>query len=143
MSASAVDDGNRSMMALDSSVPSFIRDNIALLIQGAAGIEESDVGGRSKGVDQHFLDELERVNVKKELKQDAACAICTNEFHQDPHPLVVRLPCNEKHLFDMDCIGPWLKFNRTCPMCRKDVTVKERVVLEDSEEEEEDWELYG
>jgi len=55
----------------------------------------------SKGVDNLFLDTLERVNVKS-LKQDDACPICTNDYKSDPYPLVVELPCNRKHRFDLD-----------------------------------------
>lgn len=116
--------------------------NIEALLSNMISSIDNYAGEKQEGVDQGFLDGLERVNVKK-LKDDSACPICTNEYHQDPHPLVVELPCNSKHIFDLDCIGPWLKFNKTCPMCRKDVTKKEQVILVDSEKEEEDWEMYG
>lgn len=97
----------------------------------------------NKGVDDSFLDTLERVNVKT-LKDDDTCPICTNEYKNDDHPLVVELPCNSKHRFDLECIGPWLKLNKTCPLCRTDVTIKKnKVEIIDSEEEDEDWQMYG
>lgn len=97
----------------------------------------------TQGVDDSFLDTLERVPLK-EIKESETCPICTNDYHSDPYPLIVRLPCNDKHFFDLDCIGPWLKLNKTCPLCRTDVTKKkEREILVDSEEEEEGWDMYG
>ncbi|OWB61347.1 hypothetical protein B5S29_g2236 [[Candida] boidinii] len=110
------------------------------------GFEEAfqlgDASGESKGVSEEFLDQLERVDVKK-LKADDTCPICTNEFLSDKYPLVVRLPCDHKHCYDLDCIGPWLKMNKTCPMCRSEVTKKKVVIPVDSEEEEEGWDMYG
>ena len=42
----------------------------------------------------------------------------------DPYPLVVRLPCHKDHIFDLECITPWLKVNSTCPMDRIEMTKK-------------------
>lgn len=71
-----------------------------------------------EGVPDSFLAELDRVP-KKSLKKDDSCPICSNTFLDDPHPLVVRLPCHKDHIFDLDCITPWLKLNPTCPMDRQ------------------------
>lgn len=107
------------------------------------GIITMDGNLEDKGVDDSFMDTLERVNIKT-LKDDDTCPICTNEYKRDKHPLVVELPCNSKHRFDLECIGPWLKLNKTCPLCRIDVTIrKNKVELVDSEEEEDGWEMYG
>ncbi|KAG0683005.1 hypothetical protein C6P40_000628 [Pichia californica] len=107
------------------------------------GIITMDGNLEDKGVDDSFMDTLERVNIKT-LKDDDTCPICTNEYKSDKHPLVVELPCNSKHRFDLECIGPWLKLNKTCPLCRIDVTIrKNKVELVDSEEEEDGWEMYG
>ncbi|KAL9100039.1 MAG: hypothetical protein Q9163_004532 [Psora crenata] len=43
------------------------------------------------------------------------------DFIDDEYPLVVRLPCNKNHMFDLECIAPWLKLNATCPLDRKDL----------------------
>ncbi len=40
---------------------------------------------------------------------------------KDPYPLVVRLPCHKSHMFDLECIGPWLRLHSTCPLDRKDL----------------------
>lgn len=119
------------------NVESVLQDMVSAIdvLAGAKGEAKG-------GVDDAFLDGLERVDLKK-LELHAACPICTNEYHQDPHPLVVELPCSGNHVFDLECIGPWLKTNKTCPMCRADVTQRKREVLVDSEDEEDDWEMYG
>ncbi|CAN3365146.1 hypothetical protein DICA1_F29756 [Diutina catenulata] len=106
----------------------------------------------TRGVDEDFLASLPRVDHLKLTPEDDQCPICTAKFTDDPHPLVVRLPCSLKngkkdHIFDLDCIGPWLKVNATCPLCRFEVLDTEKLrrekleaelkELEDSEEEEE------
>lgn len=108
------------------------------------GIVTLDEDKKTEGIDDSFLDTLQRVNVKK-LKDDDTCPICTNEYKSDSHPLVVELPCNSKHRFDLECIGPWLKLNKTCPLCRVDVTKRKKEIMKyvDSEEEEEGWDMYG
>ena len=59
----------------------------------------------------------------------------------DEYPLVVRLPCHKDHIFDLDCIGPWLKMNPTCPMDRKDFLHKKTPpppLVDDDDEEYDD-----
>ncbi|KAK3175163.1 hypothetical protein OEA41_002409 [Lepraria neglecta] len=91
-----------------------------------------------KGVSQGFLDELERVP-NKILKPSMDCPICGNPFLEDEYPLVVRLPCNKNHIFDLECIAPWLKLHATCPLDRKDL-VKEKAPPPPPKDEEEDGE---
>lgn len=104
------------------------------------------LGSKSHGVPEEFIDSLERVRLQDLHHLRGApdlCPICTSEFLLDPHPLVVALP-NCKHVYDMDCIRPWLQANNTCPMCRVDVLAKRKIDLPpDDEEEEADWEMYG
>lgn len=106
-----------------------------------------------KGVDEEYIANLERVNIKK-VKKDADCPICGNEFVEDPHPLLVRLPCHTSHVFDLECIRPWLLLNGTCPLDRADLAQRERDIkkkrLEEIkknaalDDEEEEWDgLYG
>lgn len=118
------------------------------------------------GVSQEFLDSLPRVKVNDlENKDTADCSICTNRFIDDDYPLVVRLPCDAQtvvsgkkakgHIFDLECIAPWLKVSPTCPLCRFDVLkadkrrrekLKEELKKaqeEDEEEEDDDWDVYG
>lgn len=78
---------------------------------------------------------------KKQLKEDQCCPICSNPFLEDKYPLVVRLPCHKDHIFDMECIRPWLKLNTTCPMDRKDLQKKKeppKALPKDDDEEEYD-----
>jgi hypothetical protein len=93
------------------------------------------------GVPQSYLDSLDRVP-KKALKKTDTCPICGEAFLDDPYPLVVELPCHKTHRFDLDCVGPWLRLNGTCPLDRKDLTKKKEVIKakDDHEEDEEDYE---
>lgn len=111
------------------------------------------------GVLEEFLDNLERVDVSS-LPEGSDCPICTNKFTDNEYPLLVKLPCDvqlglkKQHIFDMDCIAPWLKVHPTCPMCRFNVKDAEKLrrkkleeelarAREDEEDEEEDWDIYG
>ncbi|KAI0189652.1 hypothetical protein F4808DRAFT_34128 [Astrocystis sublimbata] len=101
---------------------------------------------RISGVDQLYLDTLDRVSRKQlQSKHDDACPICAEKFLDDPHPLVVELPCHGSHRFDLECVGPWLRSKGTCPMCRKDLTKKKTIEIpKDDDEEDEDVDgLYG
>lgn len=117
-----------------------------------------------EGVDDDFLDKLERVDVSS-LPELAECPICTSKYSDNEYPLIVKLPCRvqndskKEHIFDLDCIAPWLKLHSTCPLCRFDVKnvaqtrkkrleevtrlVREELNEGEEEEEEENWELYG
>jgi hypothetical protein len=105
-----------------------------------------------EGVDEEYIDGLERVSIKK-VKKEADCPICGNPFVEDPHPLLVRLPCHPTHIFDLECVRPWLRLKGTCPLDRKDLAKRERdrkKLFEDikknaaPEDDEEEWDgLYG
>lgn len=107
-----------------------------------------------KGVDEEYIAQLERVSIKK-MKKDSDCPICGNEFASDTHPLLVRLPCHETHIFDLECIRPWLLLNGTCPLDRVDLAQRERdrkkkqldeikKNAKPEDEEEEEWDgMYG
>lgn len=47
--------------------------------------------------------------------QDDKCAICLGDYEQDEE--VKNMPCG--HLFHSECLGRWLKINRTCPICKQ------------------------
>lgn len=99
---------------------------------------------RSKGVPEGWTDGLERV-ARSVLKKGDICAICNSAFLDDPYPLVVRLPCHEMHVFDLECIGIWLRLHSTCPLDRTDLLKKkEPPVPPPVEDEEEEWDdNYG
>lgn len=69
--------------------------------------------------------DLDRIP-RSALKPSQSCPICSNAFLDDPYPLVVRLPCHHTHLFDMECIRPWLRLRGTCPLDRTDFGKKQR-----------------
>ncbi|KAI1185188.1 hypothetical protein F5B17DRAFT_45827 [Nemania serpens] len=109
---------------------------------------EADIGhppDHIAGVDQAYLDSLDRVSRKKlQSNPEGACPICAEKFLDDPYPLVVELPCHGSHAFDLECVGPWLLSKGTCPMCRKDLTKKKTVEIPKDEDEDEDVDgLYG
>ncbi|KAI9859177.1 MAG: hypothetical protein M1824_003863 [Vezdaea acicularis] len=86
---------------------------------------------------------LERIP-KKSLKPKDSCPICGNPFLDDKYPLVVRLPCHRSHIFDLECITPWLKLHPTCPLDRKDLLEKEKANREEvrkavENDDEEEW----
>ncbi len=60
---------------------------------------------------------------------------------KDKYPLVVRLPCHRSHIFDLECITPWLKLHTTCPLDRKDL-IKEKEVPESKKAEDDDEEEW-
>jgi len=90
------------------------------------------------GVPQSYLDSLDRVP-KKALKKTDICPICAEAFLDDPYPLVVQLPCHPTHRFDLDCVGPWLRLQGTCPLDRKDLMKKKEVFKPEKDEPEEDY----
>lgn len=72
--------------------------------------------------DTTALDRIPRAS----LKPSQTCPICNTSFLEDPYPLVVRLPCHPTHLFDLECVRPWLRLRGTCPLDRTDFGKKER-----------------
>ncbi|KAM0252877.1 hypothetical protein ACHAQJ_007507 [Trichoderma viride] len=93
---------------------------------------------RLHGASQEFVDMLERVNRKKLDKEDD-CAICKVPYLEDEYCLVVELPCQGKHRFDLECVGPWLRSKGTCPMCRDEMGKRKEIpIVEDDEEEDGD-----
>jgi hypothetical protein len=94
------------------------------------------------GVPQSYLDELERVP-KKQLKKSDVCPICAEKFLDDEYPLVVQLPCHKTHRFDLECVGPWLRLQGTCPLDRKDLRKKKEVPKVEKGDEEDYDEMFA
>ena len=106
---------------------------------------ESDIANppeQIQGVSQDYVDGLDRVSRKK-IKEVETCPICAERYLDDPYCLVVELPCHHSHRFDLECVGPWLLSKGTCPLCRKDLTKKKEVVIEDDEENEDPDGMYA
>ena len=59
---------------------------------------------------------------------------------------MVRLPCHDRHVFDLECVGPWLRVNGTCPLDRKVLgggAKKKKVEVVDEEEDGEYDDYYA
>jgi hypothetical protein len=81
---------------------------------------------------------------KKALKATDTCPICGECFLDDKFPLVVQLPCHKTHRFDLECVGPWLRLQGTCPLDRKKLLKKKEVPKPAEDEEEDDYdEMYA
>jgi hypothetical protein len=116
---------------------------------------------RVEGVPDAFLEGLERVG-RGRLRDGDKCPICAERFLDgacfllqsgyladgwltkvwtDKFPLVVCLPCDDRHWFDYECIRPWLKLNPTCPLDRKDLVKKKEPppVVDDDEGDPDDY----
>lgn len=133
-------------------------DGSALASDLMDSLQDAAEPGPHKGISDEYLDSLDRVDISQ-LEKDAECPICTNRFVDDKYPLIVKLPCtgisnsmkkSRGHVFDMDCIGPWLKMNSTCPLCRFDLlelNKKRKQKLEEElrqlEDDEEEWDDYA
>ncbi|KAI9054360.1 hypothetical protein LZ554_001523 [Drepanopeziza brunnea f. sp. 'monogermtubi'] len=112
------------------------------VLEGLIATLQADIEApprKSPGVPQSYLDELDRVP-KKALRAGDVCPICNEEFLDDAFPLVVQLPCHASHRFDLECVGPWLRLQGTCPLDRKEMLKKKEVVkVVEEEQEEEDY----
>ncbi|KAI8977594.1 hypothetical protein BDF20DRAFT_913909 [Mycotypha africana] len=86
---------------------------------------------------KRFIDTLPNLN-KNTLDKEESCIICKENLRSSDHT-VTQLPCG--HLFDLECIVPWLQLHHTCPMCRHKFETEEQV-KEEEEEEQRSW-MYG
>ncbi|XHG08370.1 hypothetical protein AWENTII_011475 [Aspergillus wentii] len=112
-------------------------------------LRDADMPPREvEGVSEEFCDVLDRVP-RSSLKPDQSCPICNNPFLEDEYPLVVQLPCHPTHLFDLECVRPWLRLRGNCPLDRTDFAKQEREKAEARkkkpvEDDEEEWDgMYG
>ncbi|KAF9888693.1 hypothetical protein FE257_008451 [Aspergillus nanangensis] len=126
-------------IARDSDSDSNVLTEMIQTLLTAADTPPKDV----EGVTEEFCDVLDRVP-RSALKPDQTCPICSNVFLDDQYPLVVRLPCHPTHLFDMECVRPWLRLRGTCPLDRRDFAKEEREKAEARkkkpvEDDEEEW----
>lgn len=111
-----------------------LMDNLVQSLMASADDPPTQV----EGVSDEFIAALDRVD-KKELTESMSCPICANPFLDDKYPLVVRLPCHTDHMFDLECIQPWLKLNPTCPLDRQSMKEKKVEVVKSDEDEEAEY----
>ena len=60
---------------------------------------------------------------KVKFSAHADCAVCLMTFEEGD--IVSPLPRDIKHFFHHHCIQDWLKKNPICPLCKKEVTLKQ------------------
>lgn len=51
-----------------------------------------------------------------ELNSEEICTICIEEFNENDN--IIRLPCDQRHLFHASCIGAWIETKTNCPICK-------------------------
>ncbi|KAJ5173240.1 hypothetical protein N7492_005833 [Penicillium capsulatum] len=131
----------------DGEDPAHSEDLLTRMIQTL--LSEADTPPREvEGVSEEYCDMLDRVP-KSALDDSQICPICNNPFLEDEYPLVVGLPCHPTHLFDLDCVRPWLRLRGTCPLDRTDFAKQLRDKAEErkklvEEDDEEEWDgMYG
>jgi len=61
-------------------------------------------------------------------QEDASCAICLSEYEKGDELRFLRC----EHHFHSTCIVQWLKKNKSCPFCKKDIDEKEQAEKEKS-----------
>ena len=73
-----------------------------------------------------IIEKLERKVLKPELlaklrQNESQCAICMEEYIIND--TIMDLPCN--HMYHDLCIMKWLMLKRICPLCKKELKIKE------------------
>ena len=59
------------------------------------------------------------------LEEHSSCTVCMSAYEEKE--ILRTLPC--LHSFHRDCIDPWLKQNKTCPMCKMPIDADINVLL--------------
>ena len=52
-------------------------------------------------------------------KQVSECIICLTDFENEE--TIIKLSCNETHIFHEECLKGWVQTNYTCPLCREPI----------------------
>lgn len=65
-------------------------------------------------------DNIEQYITKNDDGEKDVCSICICPFEKGD--VIKLMPCNNKHIFHKDCIYKWLKHNKICPTCRKEIS---------------------
>ena len=72
---------------------------------------------RIPGVNKFILSKSRKWEATKDAEADN-CAICLEDYSQNPNKEVAELGCDQRHLFHVECLTEWVKKNDICPMCR-------------------------
>ena len=79
---------------------------------------EERMGNVSKGLTEEKIKSLPQEWFKKGKYLEDKCVVCQYEFKDGDKVKV--LPC--KHCFHPECIDEWLKNQKVCPFCKKEVS---------------------
>ena len=52
-------------------------------------------------------------------KDTDKCMICMFEFEENDQ--VSELKCDRRHVFHSECLQQWLKVDKRCPLCKKEI----------------------
>ncbi|XP_051121144.1 E3 ubiquitin ligase BIG BROTHER-related-like [Andrographis paniculata] len=81
------------------------------------------VGSENRGLTPHLISRLPTCKYKlglfskKKKRENDECVICYSNYKNGEK--VTTLPC--VHRFHYGCITPWLRQNKQCPICQKEV----------------------
>ncbi|XP_074282103.1 E3 ubiquitin ligase BIG BROTHER-related-like [Silene latifolia] len=79
------------------------------------------IGRENKGLSEREISSLPcfkyKVGLFSKRLDIAPCVICIAAFKNKDH--VTTLPC--AHKYHSDCIHSWLKLNKNCPICQKEI----------------------
>ncbi|TVU06100.1 hypothetical protein EJB05_49292, partial [Eragrostis curvula] len=83
-------------------------------------IDQGGVGsdGRDEGQSSREAEGLDRSGAVTHGDDYGGCPMCRSAFGIDAGDLPTRLDCG--HLFHGQCIRPWVKVNKSCPVCNSD-----------------------
>jgi len=83
---------------------------------------EDKIGYVSKGLKPEQIKKIPKSTYTKKIGvKDEDCPICLYEF--DDGCSLKALPCSSAHKFHSTCIKKWLGSEKTCPICKREVTV--------------------
>eukprot|EP00252_Welwitschia_mirabilis_P010074 TRINITY_DN2317_c0_g1_i1.p1 TRINITY_DN2317_c0_g1~~TRINITY_DN2317_c0_g1_i1.p1 ORF type:complete len:283 (-),score=75.59 TRINITY_DN2317_c0_g1_i1:261-1109(-) len=80
------------------------------------------VGSQSKGLNADIISSLPAFKYEQQSSSQGSqeqCVICRLEY--EGGDLMINLPC--KHHYHSECIRDWLKINKVCPICNKEVLI--------------------
>ncbi|MCJ1262210.1 hypothetical protein MMC22_002080 [Lobaria immixta] len=125
--------------------------DVAAANRGAAEAYAQMMEGADGGREGHvaLLEQLVQALMRDARDPPKMAQGVGQDFLDDPYPLVIRLPCHASHIYDLECIAPWLKLQSTCPLDRVDLLKKKNGVdthadvvkgsEENGDEEEGEW----
>lgn len=90
-----------------------------VMIRRAIDLSLREAENRTLAVTDKDFAALRRIRIgpRVEDQEPLECSICKDEMCA--RTVAIVLPCD--HIFCEGCIEPWLKRQRTCPMCRAEV----------------------